>query len=194
MKLSKIVLISILSVFLLVGCTQNDQPEASKPNDVPVKRPNETPKPDESVGTDYSEEIKFSVIDIYDKYLVEFDGVSLYNIELSLKELGYVYELEGSDATDEHEVTYDAISGEKIKYEKDIKDSTKVALTKDDLLKIENLFNNAHADAGAAYRLDEWTLKVKDGVKLFEIELKDASRHEIEYKYNLDSGELLKKN
>lgn len=193
MKLSKIVLISILSVFLLVGCAQNEKPETSKPNDVPVEKPNETQKPDENVDADYSDEIKFSAIDIYDKYLEEFDGVSLYNIELSLQQLGYVYELEGSDANDEHEVTYDAISGEKIKYEKDTKDSTKVALTKEDLLKIENLFNDAHADAGDTYRLDEWTLKVKDGIKLFEIELKDASRHEIEYKYNLDSGELLKK-
>ena len=194
MKLSKKVLISILSIFLLVGCTQSDKPETSKPNDVPVVRPNETPKPGQNIGIDYSEKIKFSVIDIYDNYIEEFDGVSLYNIELTLKELGYVYELEGSDTNDEHEATYDAITGEKIKYKKDTKDSTKVALTKDDLFKIENLFNDAHADAGDAYRLDEWTLEVKDGTKIFEIELKDVSRHEIEYKYNLDTGELLKKN
>ena len=199
MKLSKIFLVSILSVFLLVGCTQSNNPKPGTPTETPTEKPGETPKPNETptpgngANADYSSEINLSIVDVYDKFLAEFDGVQLYNIELSLKQKGYVYELEGFDATDQHEVEYDAISGETIKYEKDTKDDTKVPLAKEDLNLIQNLFDLSHEDAGVDYRLDEWSLKVKDGIKVFEIELKDASRHEIEYRYNLDTGELLRK-
>lgn len=206
MKKHKI-LFSILIVLLFVSaCATNtnddinndtgDENQAVTPNEeIPEE---ETPEDDTADKVD-EKHLKndFSVnldhFDIFDKFLTDYDGVQVTKLELSFKDLGYVYEIEGMTSDEEIEVEYDANTGELIELERDSFDSDKNFLVREDLNQINDFFKIVFDDAGEAYHLKEWTLKDKNGEKIIEFEVVNNENNEIEYKYDYDTKELIEK-
>lgn len=153
----------------------------------------ETPENDKTsyYHSDYS--VKLDAIEVYDKFLKDYDGVQLTEFELSLKRQGYVYQLEGMTSEEEIEADYDASNGDLVELEKDTYNPDKEKLAKEDLNQLNDFLDLAFKDSGDNYYLKELTLKIKNGVKLVEVEIIDESGHEIEYKYDFASKELLEK-
>ena len=156
-------------------------------------RSSKTPENDKSsyYHSDYS--VKLDAMEVYDKFVKEYEGVQLTEFELSLKRQGYVYELEGMTSEEEVEAQYDASNGDLVELERDTLNPDKEKLAKEDLDKLNDFLDLAFNDAGDSYYLKELTLKTKNGIKLVEVEVLDESGHEIEYKYDFASKELLEK-
>lgn len=188
--------ISILMVLLFVSaCAPNNNDtdeEVTLPNENEVETPNE--ENDETTHYHSDFQVNVNETEIYNNFLEAHDGVKVTELELSLKNNAYIYEIEGYDFAHEYEAEYNADTGELIELETDSLDSDeKEEFVKDDLAFIKIYFDKAFKDAGDNYYLKEWTLKHKNDMRILEIELLDENNQEIEYKYNIDTDELIEK-
>lgn len=182
MKKRKIASIFIVGLLVLAGCSNNSKPEK------PV-----APNPEQN---DNSGEALNKIVDpseIFDKFLVENEGLNINKIELSLNNSTYVYEVEAYNEQSEVEVKYDAHTGDILKKETEGVDNKEGFIERDDIIKSQKLLEAVRADAGDSYKIKEWTVKLKNGSKLYEVELFNDKHQELEYKYDLDTETLLEK-
>ena len=205
MKKNKILIAVFMVLLFISACAPKDEtpepdngtPDVNEPDTPDVDEPDtpdETPSDDESSNYYHKDfVVKLTAGDVFDTFLADHEGVQVKKIELSLKRGGYVYEIEGFDQNQEYEAEYDANTGDLIELETDNLDQDNSEILKNDLEEIKPFLDKSFDDAGEGYYLDEWTLKHKDGVKIIEVEVENEEKHEIEYKYNVETGELLEK-
>ena len=63
----------------------------------------------------------------------------------------------------------------------------------EDIDRIKGYIEETLRDVDPEYRIHEWQLEKENGQPIFEIEVVNESGHDIDYKYNVESGEMLKK-
>jgi len=80
-----------------------------------------------------------------------------------------------------------------LKEEQNQRDDDTGEITVENVDKILELMDKALKDAGNNYKVDEWELKFENGQSIFEIEVVDVNDHDIEYKYNVNTMELIEK-
>ncbi len=80
-----------------------------------------------------------------------------------------------------------------MKEEQNQRDDDTGEITVENVDKILELMDKALKDAGNNYKVDEWELKFENGQSIFEIEVVDVNDHDIEYKYNVNTMELIEK-
>jgi len=80
-----------------------------------------------------------------------------------------------------------------LKEEQNQRDDDTGEITVENVDKILELMDKALKDAGNNYKVDEWKLKFENGQSIFEIEVVDVNDHDIEYKYNVNTMELIEK-
>lgn len=207
-----IISIILIIALILVSCNKKPDTENEKPpenmgknqdqenEDMDDLQDNEDDKNEdggEETGGD-SENISFEDIKIkpdeaYKTFKDKFPDVKVSSIELKSDDNSYHYEVEGHDDNNEYELKINPVDGKIIKEEKDSKESKTGEISSEDIAKIEDLIKKATDDAGEDYKVDEWELKISDGKTIFEIELKDKDKMEKEYKYDVKTGELIKK-
>lgn len=105
----------------------------------------------------------------------------------------YVYKMEGFDGTSEHEFEINSLDGSLIKKEMDMDQDFEGEITREHVEKIESFVDKAKADAGVGATVYEWTLSYDDGRVLMEIEMKEIGKMDLEYIYDVDTGNLLEK-
>ena len=212
------ILISILMVLLFVSACATNTDDSKEPSDNQQETPNdtipndetsdgdtpdeETPEASPETGSNNSTDTKYfktdfkvslDEFDIFDKFVEEYQGVKVTEIELSLKNNAYVYEIEGMTSSEEIEAKYDANTGDLVQVERESYDGNKNILVREDLNQVKEFFNLVFDDAGEAYHLKEWTLKDKNGKKIIEFEVVNEDNNEIEYKYDYETKELIEK-
>ncbi|MDU5201184.1 PepSY domain-containing protein [Finegoldia magna] len=106
------------------------------------------------------------------------------------------YEIEAFDESNEYNIEISAKDGSIIKDNSE-KDHTanKKAIDNGLVSKVDGLIVDTLKDAGSDYYLDSYSIEY-DETKAYtqlEIEVKNSSGKDIEYKYNLETGELIKK-
>ena len=130
---------------------------------------------------------------MWDVYTNDYEGIQVTEIEFEYKNDTPVYEFEGYLDGKEYEVKYNGYTQEVI--EEDVDDSSKPphTLSKDDLKNINELIKESEKDLPDGYKLDEWELEAESDYNEFEIEYENDDGHEIEFKYNVNTKELIKK-
>ena len=139
------------------------------------------------------EDVKLTPGDAIDKYLERYPGTTIREIELDTKDDSYIYKVKGYDGEKRYKAYIDPVDGLVSKVKEKIHKGNHNEITKDGTEKIKNLVDKSLADAGEGSRLDEWSLELEDGMLELEVEIDLKNGDEVEYKYNLETEELLKK-
>lgn len=126
----------------------------------------------------------------------KYAGVSVDDISFEMEKGSYVYEINGFDDANEYEMEINAADGSiiKDKSEKD-RDPDDKAIDLALLGNVNELIESAKTDAGEGFYLDSYSIDVEDSSSItkIEIEVKNTNGKDIEYEYNLETKELIKK-
>lgn len=187
--MKKLILIMALALGF-AGC--------QKPADTPSPAKTETQsesKADVKTDTNTDAEI-ISLADAVKVFTDKYPNASIEDISFEKEMSGDEYEIEGFDETHEYELKISAIDGSIIKEEAE-KDRTtnNQAIDLSLLSKVDELIETALKDAGPDYYLDSYSLDFEEtgSFNQLEIEVKTKAGKDIEYEYNLETGELIKK-
>ena len=195
----KLILVLGLS-FVLTAC--GNKAENTKTNTATENKTNSTVVENKTDGESKAteevvkyEDIKVTPEDASKIFRDNYKGVKLKDISLDNEYDSYVYKVSGATETEEYEIKIHPVTSEivKEKIEKDNEFIDDFEILSEDLAKINPLVEKALADAGEGYTLYEWDIEVDDGRKELNIELKDKSGKDVEYKYNVETEELIEK-
>ncbi|HLR21158.1 MAG TPA: PepSY domain-containing protein [Tissierellaceae bacterium] len=146
---------------------------------------------EEDIRTEY-ELGNISKEDAYDAFVEEYPGIKVHKIEIDESDGDYFYKVKGYDGTKKYKIKMNMKDGAKSTEEENDNETEREEITKEHLEKIEELLAKTLDDARDGYMIDEWELKSKDEGFIFEVEIIDENKdNELEYEYNLESGELL---
>lgn len=139
------------------------------------------------------EGLKISPEEAFDIFHAEYPKAKIKEMELKKGGNNYVYEVEGYDGKMEYEVKIDPFDGKILKIDTDYGNKSTEEISRDDLEVIEPLTKKAIEDAKGSFRFYEWSMEIDKNVKVFEVEVIDDNNRKIEYKYNIKTGEMIKK-
>ena len=187
--MKKLILIMALALGF-AGC----QKPADTPS--PAKADTQTEsKADVKTDTNTDAEV-ISLADAVKVFTDKYPNASIEEISFEKEMSGDEYEIEGFDETHEYELKISADDGSIIKEEAE-KDRTtnNQAIDLSLLSKVDELIEAALKDAGTDYYLDSYSVDFEEtgSYNQLEIEVKTQAGKDIEYEYNLETGELIKK-
>ncbi|WP_296256771.1 PepSY domain-containing protein [uncultured Ezakiella sp.] len=137
-----------------------------------------------------------SLADAVKVFTDKYPNASIEEISFEKEMSGDEYEIEGFDETHEYELKISASDGSIIKEEAE-KDRTSdnKAIDLSLLSKVDELIEAALKDAGPDYYLDSYSVDFEEtgSFNQLEIEVKTQAGKDIEYEYNLETGELIEK-
>lgn len=140
-------------------------------------------------------DISIKPAEAFDIYIDKYPDTQVKEIQLDRDDGKYIYEVEGFDSENEYEIKIDPFNGDILKEDVDrdsIDDDDKLKIiTRAMVEKIEALVDNAISDVGENAVLEEWTLDIDDGIAKLEVEIERDGLDDIEYTYNVETGELL---
>lgn len=174
MKKTILILALVLSL-ALVGC-QNGAEKAKE-------------------ATEALNKVTLSAEDAAKTFTAKYARASIDEISFQMEEGSYVYEINGFGDAKEYDMAIDAADGSIIMDESENdRDDDDKAIDLALLGNVNELIESAKADAGEGFYLDSYSIDVEDNaVTVIDIEVKDASGKDIEYEYNLETKELIKK-
>lgn len=146
-------------------------------------------------GVNYAD-IKLSPEDAYNKFMDAHADAKITEIKLDTEDEYLAYKVEGYNEKNELEMRIDAVSEEVKKEEtdeldeEDKEDKEDKVITDTDISKVADLIDKGMNKADSDLKFKKWSLEESDGILEFEIEFGD-NKEDIEYSYDLDSGELL---
>ncbi len=186
-RLPLLVLVLVL-VFTLSACTPNT-PNAK--NNLNNTKQNTNISNTNVVHRD----IKVEPKEVSTVFMGKYPNAGIYELELELEDGSYIYEVKGYDSNKKYELKVNSVDGSIIK-EKVVPNEgaiNKGKLVLEDVDKIQELIDRTVGDAGKDYKIKEWNLKHKNGLIIFTVEMLNDKNQEIEYKYDVNTGELLEK-
>lgn len=176
--MKKILTVGLIFLLGLTAC----QSGAEKPVGEAPKE-NDTPKQNEIL----------SATSMYESFTKEHADQTIQKFALKHKQNGSFYKIEAYDDQSEYEYVFSAKDGNQIKFEKDSLDKERGSLTLEDLEKAMHLLKQTDKEVSEEFILSQWEAKFDDHLKKFEIEYKNEKNQEMEYLYNLETGDLIKK-
>lgn len=201
MKKFNLVLALVLVLSLaLVGCNKApqtmDETDQSKMQSIPADKADDIKTTDttEAQSATDAMTVKLSAEDAVKIFTDKYANVNIDEISFELDNGVYAYEINGFDDASEYELEVNAVDGSIIK-DKSEKDNTsdKNALDLTLIKNIDELVAASLKDAGDGYHLNSFSLEHEAGITKLEVEVEDASGKDIEYEYNLETKELIKK-
>lgn len=199
MKKFNLVLVLVLVLSLtLVACNNApqtmDETDQSKMQDVASEADTagDDAKTDSNAATENA--ITLSAEDAVKIFNDKYANVNIDEISFEKDNGVYAYEINGFDDANEYELEINAVDGSIIK-DKVEKDNTsdKKALDLTLIKNIDELVAASLKDAGDGYHLNSFSLEHEAGITKLDIEVEDANGKDIEYEYNLETKELIKK-
>ena len=199
MKKFNLVLVLVLVLSLaLVGCNNApqtmDETDQSKMQDVASEADTagDDAKTDSNTATENA--ITLSAEDAVKIFGDKYANVNIDEISFEKDNGVYCYEINGFDDASEYELEVNAADGSIIK-EKSEKDNTadKKAIDLGLIKNIDELVATSIKDAGDGYHLNSFSIEHEAGITKLDIEVENASGKDIEYEYNLETKELIKK-
>lgn len=201
MKKFNLVLVLVLVLSLaLVGCQEPsapatmDETEQSKMQNVASEADTagDDAKTDSNAATENA--ITLSAEDAVKIFTDKYANVNIDEISFEKDNGVYAYEINGFDDTSEYEMEINAADGSIIK-DKVEKDNTsdKKAIDLGLIKNIDELVATSIKDAGDGYHLNSFSIEHEAGITKLDIEVEDANGKDIEYEYNLETKELIKK-
>lgn len=195
--------------FLLTGCQsgQNAKAEDKKNGNVATEQNNnekENSKTDEPKKEDSSESkdnkadatITVSPAEAVKKFNDKYPGVKIDEFSFGKENMTYCYEINGFDDDSEYEFEIDATDGTILKDNKELDNTAdKTAINLDFISEIQPLIDKSLSEAGSEYHLDSYSIDFEKtgNFNKLDIELENSKGQDIEFEYNLDTKELIKK-
>lgn len=199
MKKTILILALVLSL-ALVGCNKApatmDETDQSKMQDVASEADTagDDAKTDSNTATENA--ITLSAEDAVKIFNDKYANVNIDEISFEKDNGVYAYEINGFDDANEYELEVNAADGSiiKDKSEKD-RDPDDKAIGLALLGNANELIESAKTDAGEGFYLDSYSIDVEDSgsITKIDIEVKNDKGKDIEYEYNLETKELIKK-
>ncbi|ERT63357.1 MULTISPECIES: PepSY domain-containing protein [Peptoniphilus] len=202
-------ILALAFVFLLTGCQsgQNAKTEDKKNGNVATEQNNnekENSKTDESNKDDLSESkdnkadatITVSPEEAVKKFNDKYPGVKIDEFSFGKENMTYCYEINGFDDDSEYEFEIDATDGTILKDNKELDNTAdKTAINLDFISEIQPLIDKSLSEAGSEYHLDSYSIDFEKtgNFNKLDIELENSKGQDIEFEYNLDTKELIKK-
>ncbi len=176
-KLTSIFLVLVL-LLALVGCESKQGPEDTHT---------------ESQDGIELESVKIGEREVFNNFLEKYPDTKINKIGLELENKKYVYEIEAYTVDKEYEVKIDSTNGEILKEGVEDYDNQSGDIRLEDLDKVDKFLDKALKDGGSDYSLKEWKIKEDKKEKVIEIEIFNSKNQDIEYKYNIETEELIEK-
>ncbi len=205
----KKLILALAFVFLLTGCQsgQNAKTEDKKNGNVATEQNNnekENSKTDEPKKEDSSESkdnkadatITVSPEEAVKKFNDKYPGVKIDEFSFGKENMTYCYEINGFDDDSEYEFEIDATDGTILKDNKELDNTAdKTAINLDLISEIQPLIDKSLSEAGSEYHLDSYSIDFEKtgNFNKLDIELENSKGQDIEFEYNLDTKELIKK-
>lgn len=181
---------ALFVLLMLAGCSQQQAPQTSATSSAPNQMM------ETMTGPVTFEEISVTPVDVLDLFTKEQPDAFIYAIKLETsRRHGHVYELDGIDekAKREHEWTVHPGTAEILSQSSSRSDDREKALTKEQLARIPELVQSALADVGESATLEEWQASYELRRPILEMEINRKGGGDVEKYFNLDTGELIKK-
>lgn len=173
-------LLLLVLVLCLAGCqTASNDPGGSQ--DVTL--------PDELSSLYSTEQIQTA----YDAFTSKFPQATVNEIEFEREGGRWEFRIEGYAGDTEYKLVLDAETMDVLREKQEHDPGEYGEISADRLGDINPLIEQALADAGSDYRIDEWELEVKHGGLLLKVEVRNDAGNEIEYLFDFDSGELIER-
>lgn len=193
-----IVAIVLMLVFTLLACTPKG-PEVESPseeNPIGIKEPDKE-NPTNIIGKENGmvsyDDIVITAMEAFNIYRDEYPGALIKELELDTDFGSYIYKVKGYNNEDQIKIKIDPINGDIIDRESKKVSDNKAEITLAHVEKIQGLVDKSLLDAGENSMLDEWGLDWDNGVLELEIEIDLPDSREIEYTYNIETGDLIEK-
>ena len=135
-----------------------------------------------------------SPLDAFDVFMNAHPGAKITEVKFETKKDELQYKVEGYDDSSKYELRVNAVSGEVISDKTkslDKKHKEDGIITGEDIAKVNGLVVKAMEETGGNLKFKKWSLEDEDGILEFEIEFKNEKGKDIEYTYNLRTGELI---
>lgn len=205
----KKLILAMAFVFLLTGCQsgQNAKTEDKKNGNVATEQNNNekgNSKTDESNKDDSSDvkdnkadaTITVSPADAIAKFNEKYPDVKIDEFSFGKENRTFVYEINGFDDNSEYEFEIDATDGTILKDNTE-KDNTadKTAINLDLISEIQPIIDKSLTEAGSDFYLGSYSVEFErtGNFNKLDIELENSKGQDIEFEYNLDTKELIKK-
>lgn len=199
-KFNLVLVLALVLSLALVGCqgpsapATMDETEQRKMQDVASETDTagDDAKTDSNTATENA--ITLSAEDAIKIFSDKYANVKIDEISFEKDNGVYAYEINGFDDANEYELEVNAADGSIIK-DKSEKDNTadKKAIDLGLIKNIDELVATSLKDAGDGYHLDSFSIEHEAGITKLDIEVENASGKDIEYEYNLETKELIKK-
>lgn len=207
----KKLILAMAFVFLLTGCQsgQNVKTEDKKNNNVVTEQNNSANK-DQANSNNNSDKgetnteqsntadasITVSPAEAIKKFNEKYPDVKIDEFSFGKENRTFVYEISGFDDKSEYEFEVDATDGTILKDNTEMDNTAdNTAINLDLINEIQPLIDNSINEAGSDYHLDSYSVEFeKNGnFNKLDIELENSKGLDIEFEYNIDTKELIKK-
>lgn len=140
------------------------------------------------------EEIKITPEEAYEIFSQKYPEIKIHKIELDRDDGNYVYEVKGFDKDNWWDLDIHPITGEILKEHLGTKKGSfqPTEITLEQVKKIQDLVDKTLEEEGENAQLLEWTLEYDNGRAELEVEVEVPAKGDMEYTYDVDSGELIK--
>lgn len=194
-------IVSFITLIVFLALTQTAcAPNApQKPNTNNKQGKTQNTKQESNISNNNTtakyEDIKVVPSEAFNIFTKKHPDTKIQKLELDFEDGLYVYEVEGYDNAKKYELKINSMDGKILKEEQEDRnnDDKEGKIELEDVNKIKGLVDKTLKDAGNNYKIEEWTLKSEAGQPIFKIEVVDNKNNDIEYKYNVNTGELIEK-
>lgn len=191
--MKKFILVLVFA-FGLAGC----QKAATKPTPAETNTKNDAQVSDttDEKATDQKVADNISLADALKVFTDKYPDAKIEDISFDVDNKVAKYEIEAFDDSNEYDMEISAKDGSIIKdnFEKD-NTANKKAVDTALLSKVDDLVAETIKDAGTDYYLDSYSIDYEEtgAYNQLDVEVKNSNGKDIEYKYNLETGELIEK-
>lgn len=139
------------------------------------------------------EDVKLTPTEALNIYLEKYPDAYIKEVELELKSGRFVYEVEGYTDNEKNELYIDSNNGNILEMKTQFFRGRYDRITPEATDQIIPLVEKALADAGEGSQLYEYELEVEDLRLELEVKITGANGVYLNYKYDLGTGELIRK-
>lgn len=193
-KKKRLLSLVAVSSLALAACGTTDDSSDADDATLPVAEQEDTTSENPTDDVKNEENETMDPVEAFDIFLDKYPNAKVTQIELEKDMDSFQYKVEGFEENTEYELKIDPTDGAIIKESIDTDDDHDDGeITREQTEKITGLVDQALADVEEDATLKEWQLDVDDGIVKLEIELNKPGLEDIEYKFNVDTGELIEK-
>lgn len=190
--MKKFILVLVFA-FAFVGCQKAN---TTTPTDTNTKNETQVSDTTDKTTTDQAAAENISLEDALKVFTDKYPEASIEEVSFDVDNKVAKYEIEAFDESNEYEMEISAKDGSIIN-DKSEKDNTanKKAIDTSLISKVDDFVAETIKDAGSDYYLDSYSIDYEESgaYTQLEVEVKNSNGKDIEHKYNMETGELIKK-